>query len=406
MNDTKELARTDSNAIENALIRGDLSALKPEERLSYYNQTCQSLGLNPLTQPFAYITLNGKLTLYAKRDATEQLRKINGVSITKLEKEFRDDLYIVTAYACDNTGRTDVSTGAVQIAGLKGEASANAIMKAETKAKRRVTLSICGLGLLDETEVTSIPGATPEGDRPAEYKWDTSEERQVVVQKRLAEIKGNGKETTKVVDESGTLKLINACRTPADFNAILPMVKAASDVTKIAMMAAATKLGVAFDKEGKRFVATSASKPPRANGVASEPPKEPIVLPRSSQEQHGPNPEQGENLDADPLAPTESPARPTLAQPAERNLATSTVADTAGLGREHSRNSPLDDMRMPSPIGKGQEISIHTARREAHIPDPEYYRILGRHGAEHAKQLTKADFAGALQEIQEFGKYL
>jgi len=32
-------------------------------------------------------------------------------------------------------------------------------MRAETKAKRRVTLSICGLGMLDETEVDSIPGA-------------------------------------------------------------------------------------------------------------------------------------------------------------------------------------------------------------------------------------------------------
>jgi hypothetical protein len=30
-------------------------------------------------------------------------------------------------------------------------------MKAETKAKRRVTLSICGLGMLDESEVESLP---------------------------------------------------------------------------------------------------------------------------------------------------------------------------------------------------------------------------------------------------------
>jgi phage tail sheath protein FI len=30
-------------------------------------------------------------------------------------------------------------------------------MKAETKAKRRVTLSICGLNMLDESEVESIP---------------------------------------------------------------------------------------------------------------------------------------------------------------------------------------------------------------------------------------------------------
>ena len=35
------------------------------------------------------------------------------------------------------------------------------MMKAETKAKRRVTLSICGLGMLDETEVETIPHAYP-----------------------------------------------------------------------------------------------------------------------------------------------------------------------------------------------------------------------------------------------------
>jgi len=34
-------------------------------------------------------------------------------------------------------------------------------MKAETKAKRRVTLSICGLGLLDETEVETVSTAVP-----------------------------------------------------------------------------------------------------------------------------------------------------------------------------------------------------------------------------------------------------
>lgn len=36
---------------------------------------------------------------------------------------------------------------------------ANALMKAETKAKRRVTLSICGLGLLDESEIDTMKGA-------------------------------------------------------------------------------------------------------------------------------------------------------------------------------------------------------------------------------------------------------
>lgn len=157
-----ELAKTNGTSartIESVLLQGDLRNLTPELKLSYYQKVCDTLGLNPYTQPFAYIVLNGKETLYAKRDATEQLRKIHGVSITILARELVEDLYIVTARATDKTGRSDESVGAVNLGGLKGDNRANAIMKAETKAKRRVTLSICGLGLLDETEVETIPGA-------------------------------------------------------------------------------------------------------------------------------------------------------------------------------------------------------------------------------------------------------
>jgi len=46
----------------------------------------------------------------------------------------------------------------VPLGTLKGDALASALMKAETKAKRRVTLSIAGLGWLDETELATIPG--------------------------------------------------------------------------------------------------------------------------------------------------------------------------------------------------------------------------------------------------------
>nr|MBA2706681.1 hypothetical protein [Gemmatimonadaceae bacterium] len=48
--------------------------------------------------------------------------------------------------------------GVVTMGALKGDALANALMKAVTKAKRRVTFSICGLGTLDETELETIPG--------------------------------------------------------------------------------------------------------------------------------------------------------------------------------------------------------------------------------------------------------
>jgi hypothetical protein len=139
------------------LIRGDLSSLTHAERARYYTRVCQSVGLNPLTKPFDYIQLSGKLVLYALKGATDQLRQIYGVSVFELIESERDGVYVVTAFVRDREGRIDSDKGAVNIANLKGDALANAMMKAVTKAKRRATLSLCGLGMLDETELETIP---------------------------------------------------------------------------------------------------------------------------------------------------------------------------------------------------------------------------------------------------------
>ena len=147
--------------MERVVAVGDLDGLQPMERAKYYARVCESMGLNPLTKPFAYIRLNGKLTLYALRDAADQLRKIHAVSVVIAKRETVQDIHVVTARAQMPDGRTDESTGAVSVGGLKGESLANALMKAETKAKRRVTLSICGLGWLDETEVSDVRAAKP-----------------------------------------------------------------------------------------------------------------------------------------------------------------------------------------------------------------------------------------------------
>lgn len=147
--------------IEQVLVKGDLAKLTEAQRVSYYTSVCTALGLNPTTQPFAYITLNGKLTLYARKDATDQLRKIHHISIMVTKRERQDDIYITSVKAKNHGGREDESTGAVNIKGLTGDALANAIMKSETKAKRRATLSICGLGFLDETEIETVKEARP-----------------------------------------------------------------------------------------------------------------------------------------------------------------------------------------------------------------------------------------------------
>jgi hypothetical protein len=147
------------DVMEKVLITGDLANLTPPQRLNYYESVCRSLGLNPLTKPFEYIVLNGKLTLYPRKDCTEQLRRNYGISLTILSREIADGLITVTARALMPNGRQDESVGSVPLPSA-GEAKANAMMKAETKAKRRVTLSICGLGMFDEIEME--PGAVPE----------------------------------------------------------------------------------------------------------------------------------------------------------------------------------------------------------------------------------------------------
>jgi len=155
--------RDGGDIIEAVITKGDLSKLTPIEKTAYYNEVCRSVGLNPFTRPFEYISLSGKLTLYARREATDQLRKLNGISLEVISREVVGDILTVHVRARDKTGRTDEDYGAVSISGLRGEALANATLKGITKAKRRVTLSISGLGFLDESEVEG----TPHSDRAA-----------------------------------------------------------------------------------------------------------------------------------------------------------------------------------------------------------------------------------------------
>ena len=148
-------------AVESALVMNDISKLSTQERMEYYDAICESVGLNPLTRPFAFLTLQGKTVLYATKDCTEQLRKIHGVSTQIVSKENKDGMLMVHIRAKDKTGREDEDVSVIPVGNLKDADMANAIMKAITKAKRRVTLSICGLGILDESELDTIKDIKP-----------------------------------------------------------------------------------------------------------------------------------------------------------------------------------------------------------------------------------------------------
>ena len=162
-----------SELIANLVLNGDISKMSNEMKVEYYNKLCHSLNLNPVTKPFQIIAFQGKTILYATKDCTEQLRKINKVSIVELNQDLKEGLCISKCKVQDKDNRYDIATGVVNlskkitdkngatsIVKLSGDDLANAIMKSETKAKRRATLSICGLGILDESELDTMPAYT------------------------------------------------------------------------------------------------------------------------------------------------------------------------------------------------------------------------------------------------------
>jgi hypothetical protein len=152
----------DPKVIESIVINGDLSKLQPQQKVAYYNYRCSQAGLDPAAKPFDLLKLNGKEVLYANAQCTQQLCAIHKLSTQVTHREKMDDIYLVSVRVTGADGRLSENQGAVAIAHLKGDALANAVLKATTKAIRRAVLAHCGLGMLDETEAETIPGARME----------------------------------------------------------------------------------------------------------------------------------------------------------------------------------------------------------------------------------------------------
>lgn len=149
----------DDKIITSLILNGDLHDLNPQQKVAYYQAFCERLGLDPATQPFKILTLNGKETLYADKGAAAQLVRKHGLTQTVTAQETVAGVFCVIVRTSDKSGRHSDSLGAVPIQGLYGDNLSNALMKAHTKAKRRGVLEFMGLGSLDESEIVTIPGA-------------------------------------------------------------------------------------------------------------------------------------------------------------------------------------------------------------------------------------------------------
>lgn len=169
------MSNVKSEAVEKALIKGDLTLLSTSERMWYVKALAERLGLDLMFTPFSFlVTDDGRTTIYVKKEATEQLRKKHNISIRIKSRTITDeyaDVVVEAEMPIMIDGQVvikhDEASGHVPfVLRSKGKletadpfVKSNLIMKAETKAKRRVTLSICGLGWLDESEIDSVPGA-------------------------------------------------------------------------------------------------------------------------------------------------------------------------------------------------------------------------------------------------------
>lgn len=166
-----------NDIISSLFINGDISRLTPSQKVNYYRQVCDKLGLDPLSQPFRILRLHGREIMYCDRGGAQQLNKLHRVSHEIRSRETVNGCYVVTAQASTPDGRKTESLGAVPITNLKGETLCNAMMKAETKAKRRATLDLLGLGILDETE---IPPNPLKGEEDNLIDWQLLEQQNTV----------------------------------------------------------------------------------------------------------------------------------------------------------------------------------------------------------------------------------
>lgn len=152
-------ARLNEAVAESLVIHGDVSKLTQAQRTALYLAACREHGLNPRALPFSFLRLNGKEIMYANKGCGDQLARLHNVTREIIDGPKVIDLagtklvYCVAKASLPN-GRFETATATVPLID-----PVNVLMKCETKGKRRATLALLGLALLDESEVADIPAS-------------------------------------------------------------------------------------------------------------------------------------------------------------------------------------------------------------------------------------------------------
>lgn len=175
VNDGQSLAMISPEITAKLILEADLSKFSDVQKVEYVTALCNRLGIDPMTRPFELLVLNNRLIPYPTKAATNQLTRVHGLSLIIQSASSQNDMYVVIAEARTRDNQVVQDMGTVSIAGLRGDALQNAMMKAVTKAKRRAVLSIVGLGMIDETELpyNAVPIPMPTVDM-GEFEIDNT----------------------------------------------------------------------------------------------------------------------------------------------------------------------------------------------------------------------------------------
>lgn len=154
--------------------RSDIDKMSELEQRQYYLDACEYFQVPPELNVlyFTYFDSGDGArvkVLAAKKGATDIIRDRLHINITELTDKMVNGSIVFFAKGMNGKGRFEMATGAKYIEGLKGQDLDSAIMTAQTRALKRLTLQFAGGGLLDESEVpNSVTADIAKASRPAE----------------------------------------------------------------------------------------------------------------------------------------------------------------------------------------------------------------------------------------------
>ena len=168
--------------VKSILLKKDISGLTDEQKIQFISTRCTDLGLDYKSLPFDIIKQkNGRggyiEFIYANKNCAAQLSGIHGVAIKINEIQIiNGDEAMVSVTATAKNGRSEDDISFLSLrdhhgSKLSGVDLSNAKMKAITKAKRRVVLSLFAAPFLDAPETSKDePGLTMVKDNePSKY---------------------------------------------------------------------------------------------------------------------------------------------------------------------------------------------------------------------------------------------